>query len=101
MFRSNSRYAQQPVAAYVDADGRLRPYVLLREVPARPEPSVADPVHVVVDGDRIDRVAWKHLGDPELFWRICDANGAMHPDELTDVAGRRLIVPIDQRRHQP
>lgn len=101
MFRSNSRYSQQPLATHLDGDGRLRPYLLLREVPALPERSVADPIHVVIDGDRIDRVAWKQLGDPELFWRVCDANGAMHPGELTEVAGRRLIVPLEQRRPPP
>jgi hypothetical protein len=101
MFRSNSRYANQPISTFVDREGRVRPFVLLREVPQPPTPSGADPVHVVVDDDRLDRIAWARLGDPELFWRICDANGALQPEELTTVAGRRLIVPIDQRRPQP
>ena len=35
-------------------------------------------------GDRLDNIAARYLGDPEQFWRICDANGAMRPDELTD-----------------
>ena len=26
----------------------------------------------------------QYLGDPEQFWRICDANGAMRPEELTE-----------------
>lgn len=95
MFNTNSRYANQPVAVQVDAQGRARPYVTMREVPPprvrRPE----DLGHVVSDGDRLDRVAWQHLGDPELFWRLCDANGALYPDELTAVPGRQLLVPLD------
>ena len=31
--------------------------------------------------------------DPERFWRICDANQAMWPDELTAEAGRMLLIP--------
>ena len=37
----------------------------------------------------------QHLGDPLMFWRLCDENGVMHPDELTATSGRRLIVTID------
>ena len=33
--------------------------------------------------DRLDVMAAQYLGDPELFWRICDANGAMRPEEFT------------------
>lgn len=97
MFGSSSRYASQTVAVFVDAEGRSRAYVTLRELPparvVRPE----DPIHIVTDSDRLDRLTWQHLGDPELFWRVCDANGALHPDEMTSVAGRRLVVPLDQR----
>jgi hypothetical protein len=101
MFSTNSRYARQPVATFVDRDGRSRPYVTRREVPQPPPASAPNPVHIVLDGDRLDRVTWKHLGDPELFWRMCDANGALQPEELTAVAGRRLVVPLDNRAPQP
>jgi hypothetical protein len=101
MFRSTSRYANQPTSTWVDVEGRVRPYVLLREVPPPPTPSGADPVHVVVDHDRLDRISWKQLGDPELFWRVCDANGALAPEELVAVVGRRLIVPLDPGAPQP
>jgi hypothetical protein len=97
MFGPGSRYARQPIAVFVDAEGRPRAFVTLREVPAvrgaRPE----DPMHIVTGNDRLDRLTWQHLGDPELFWRVCDANGALHPDEMTSVIGRRLMVPLDPR----
>ena len=97
MFDADSRYAPQPQAVHRGDQGRLRPYVTLREVPqpvrARPE----DAYHVVVASDRLDRVAWQALGDPELFWRLCDANGALHPDDLLAVEGRRLLIPLDGR----
>ena len=37
-----------------------------------------------------------YLGDPLQYWRICDANGAMRPDELTDTAGRRLRITLPE-----
>ena len=38
--------------------------------------------HVVVRGDRLDLIAAAYLGDPTQFWRICDANPVIHPEEL-------------------
>lgn len=99
MFRSTSRYANQPTAVWIDGQGRRRPYVLLREVPT---PQLGpDPVHVVTGHDRLDRITWQHLGDPELFWRLCEENGALHPDELTAVIGRRLRIPLTPGAPQP
>ena len=37
-----------------------------------------------------------YLGDPEQFWRLCDANGAMRPDELTETVGRRLRITLPE-----
>ena len=33
--------------------------------------------HTVQQGDRLDLIAAKYLGDPLMFWLICDANGAI------------------------
>ena len=41
----------------------------------------------MVQGDRLDNITAKYLGDPEQFWRMCDANGAMRPEELTETIG--------------
>jgi hypothetical protein len=50
----------------------------------------------VTQGDRIDLITAKALGDPEQFWRICDANNALDPFDLTATVGRVLRVPIPQ-----
>jgi len=52
--------------------------------------------YTVVEGDRLDNLAAKYLGDPLLFWMICDANGAVDPDELTahSQIGRQIIIPL-------
>jgi len=54
--------------------------------------------HLVVLGDRLDNIAARHLGDPEQFWRLCDANDAMQPPELT-VIGRRIKIPFPGTGH--
>jgi hypothetical protein len=50
--------------------------------------------HSVIQGERLDNITAAYLGDPEAFWHICDANTAMHPDELTSEVGRRVNIPL-------
>jgi nucleoid-associated protein YgaU len=91
MFARGSRYETVPEARHVDASGREVPYKLLRVLPG---PPVTVQTHRVVDGDRLDLLAHRYLGDSELFWRICDANRALRPEELTREAGRVLGIPL-------
>jgi hypothetical protein len=91
MFAPASRYARIPTAIFVDRDGRARPYVLPRPIPAPPAP--ARQRHEMADGERLDHVAARAFGDPEQFWRLCDANTELRPDDL-EATGRRIIVPL-------
>ena len=50
-----------------------------------------------MQGDRLDNVTAKYLGDPEQFWRLCDANGAMRPEELTETIGNRVRITLAAR----
>jgi hypothetical protein len=52
--------------------------------------------HLVVKGERLDNITAQYLGDPEQFWRICDANDTMHPDELTEREGRRIRITLPE-----
>lgn len=70
-------------------------YLRRRFLPRDPTPWVLSE-HVVVDEQRLDHISYTYLGDPELFWRICDANTEMRPESLTQAAGRRLIIPLVQ-----
>ena len=45
-------------------------------------------------GDRTDILAARFLGDPLLYWMICDANGGMDPEELTAEPGRVILIPL-------
>ena len=56
----------------------------------------AAPYNAVVDGERLDTIASEHLGDPEQFWRIADANNAIDPQELLQRIGRRLRITLPE-----
>ena len=59
-------------------------------------PTLAE--HPITRGDRLDLVTARYLGDPTQFWRVCDANLVIHPDELVaaDRIGERLRIPVPQ-----
>ena len=50
--------------------------------------------HTVVQGDRLDNLAARYLGDAEGFWQICDANDALRPSELTKDAGSAIRIAL-------
>lgn len=97
MFPVTSRYYGLPTAQYSRADGSPIVYLLRRFVPpVSAGTTIAE--HVVSGGERLDVITARYLGDPEQFWRVCDANTAMRPDELTERIGRRLRIPLPQGR---
>jgi len=94
-FPPNSRYHATPTARLELPDGRSAVYLRRRFIPS-PDRYAVLREHTVVQGDRLDVLAARHLGDAELFWRLCDANGAMRPDELTETLGRRLRITLPE-----
>jgi len=94
-FPPTSRYYNVEIATRLDADGMPIPYLRRRFLPAL-EGFVLLHEHRVTDGERPDHVAAAELGDPEGFWRLCDANGVMHPDELTDTVGDIVRITLPQ-----
>ena len=93
LFPPNSRYLGIETAKLTTAAGVEVVYLRRRFVPPSEELALLRE-HRVVERDRLDNLAAKYFGDPELFWRICDANRALRPDELTEVAGRRLRITL-------
>jgi hypothetical protein len=94
-FPPNSRYHATPTARLTAADGRVIAYLRRRFVPA-PEGFALLREQAIVQDDRLDRLAAEYLGDPELFWRLCDANRAIRPDELIEIVGRRLRITLPE-----
>jgi len=95
LFPPTSRYSGIDTATFENAEGRITIYLRRRFVPS-PERFALLQEHVVTQGDRLDNITAKYLGDPEQFWRVCDANNAMRPDELTETIGRRLRITLPE-----
>jgi hypothetical protein len=95
LFPPNSRYTGIDTAKLTTADGKVIAYLRRRVVPP-PERFALLQEYTVVEGDRLDNLAAKFVGDPEGFWQICDANAAMQPEELTEIIGRTLRITLPE-----
>lgn len=89
MFFKGSRYAGVGQLEITDPQGRVMRYKKLRFIPETP----GQRTHTVSQGERLDLLAHQYLGDPERFWRICDANRAMWPDDLVSRPGSTILIP--------
>jgi hypothetical protein len=92
-FPPGSRYHDIEIATLELPDGRTIAYLRRRFVPP-PSSFALLREHVVRPGERLDTIAALHLGDPEQYWRVADANGAIAPERLTDELGRRLRITL-------
>lgn len=95
MLPANSRYAGLETASIEMSDGRTIAYLKRRFLPS-PDRFALLQEHTVTEGERLDNITYQYLGDPEQYWRICDANGAMRPAELTEAVGRRLRITLPE-----
>ena len=94
-FPATSRYFSTETASFEDDNGESVRYLKRRFVPPS-DRFVTVGVHLVSQGDRLDNVTARYLSDPEQFWRLCDANGALRPDELTETVGLRLRITLPE-----
>ncbi len=92
-FPTDSRYYGFGVLYHTAPNGQTTAYLARRIVP---QPGAANfatiNTYTVHQGDRLDLIAAKYLGDPLMAWLICDANGAMRPHDLVAVPGRVLAI---------
>ncbi len=89
MFFRGSRYEYISDAELTDGAGRTYHYKRMRFIPQLQAAST----EAVRQDDRPDLLAYRLVGDPEQFWRLCDANREQRPADLTDTPGRRVGVP--------
>ena len=95
MFDPTSRYYPIEQATHTTEGGRALRYVRRRFLPrGRSIPLLVE--HRVEDGERLDLITARTLGDPEQFWQVADANDGMNPRELTEEPGRLLRIPVPQ-----
>jgi hypothetical protein len=92
-FPPTSRYSGIATTTLTSADGRTVVYLTRRFLPS-PDSFALLQMHVVTQGERLDNIAAQYLDDPQAFWRIADANGAMRPEELTETPGRSVRITL-------
>jgi len=90
-----SRYFGLETRILERPDGTKVAYIARRLVPATDRFATLS-FHTVIQGERPDHVAAKHLGDPEQFWRLADANGVLHPNELTERIGAKIRITLPE-----
>ncbi len=92
-FPITSRYYSVKTAEFETTDDKTIVYLKRRFLP-QPERFVPIYEHAVTEGDRLDNIAAKYVGDPEMFWQLCDANNAMRPEELTETVGDKIQITM-------
>lgn len=91
MFFRGSRYENIADTSLVTKDGRTVRYKRVRFIPRN---TAAPRLFAKVElGDRPDLMAFRTLGDPEQFWRLCDLNLVKRPVDLAATPGSRIAIP--------
>ena len=89
MFDPTSRYFKidQGTLTVTDPDGLPREirYVRRRFIPSADEMTTLVE-YTMLQSDRLDNITARFLTDPTQFWRVCDANTVMRPEELEQIA---------------
>ena len=97
MFEPSSRYNSLAVKTITvnAADGESRE---IRYVERRFLPPLGTGTtlveHIVSQGDRLDNITAKYLGDPTQFWQVADANDVSQLEKLTEEPGSRITIKL-------
>jgi hypothetical protein len=96
MFEPTSRYYNLPTATLtlIGRDGtavEVR-YLQRRFIPPADDGTILQE-HTFTQGERLDNITSRYLDDPTQFWRVCDANGVLRPEELERI-GRVIKITI-------
>ncbi|SYX84006.1 LysM domain-containing protein [Paenibacillus alvei] len=94
-FPPTSRYYGVETDTFQASNGTKITYLRRRFIP-QPDQFDLLTEHVVKDGERLDVITAQYMSDPEQFWRICDANNVLDPNELTEMAGRMLRITLPE-----
>jgi hypothetical protein len=94
-FPVTSRYYGIATVQWTQADGSEVSYVQRRFIPS-PDRFDLLVEHTVAPGERLDTITATYLNDPLQFWRICDANGAMDPNDLTQTPGNTIRITMPE-----
>jgi len=95
LFAPNSRYSGIGTAILQLPQGKTIIYLSRRFLPPAERFQLLQE-HTVAQGERLDNITAQYMSDPTLFWRLCDANNAMRPEELTETIGRKLRITLPE-----
>lgn len=94
MIDQSSRYygfdMDNEIKILINDDGNEIRYLKRRII--KPATPFTKP-YVIKGNERLDLIAYQQLGDPLQFWKICDANNALHPLELIRKPGDEIKIP--------
>jgi hypothetical protein len=93
-FQPGSRYYSIETTTHETPDGRTIRFLRRRFLPPLDRFMLVQE-HLVTEGDRLDNVTARYLGDAEQFWRLCDANPILRPEELEEI-GRRIRITLPE-----
>ncbi len=94
-FPADSRYYLSKTQQYTAPNGQVVTYLARRIVPQPGPPNYSTvATYTVKQCDRLDLIAASYLGDPLMYWLICDANGAIDPDELVETVGSVINITL-------
>ena len=97
-FPPTSRYASVGISTYAPTpppgEDPVPVAFLRRRLVPKPDRFALLYEYSCVERDRRDLVAATHLADPELWWRLADANGVIDPAALTEPVGRTLRITL-------
>ncbi len=92
-FTMQSRYYGLTVASLPAANGDTISYVTRRFIP-QPQNYAVMQRHRVVQGERVDVIAAQSYGDSLYYWRLCDANLATRPEDVTATVGAFINISL-------
>lgn len=99
MFDRDSRYQNIDTASITTQDdsgqSRLCTYKRRRFLPRLAAQKLLY-THQVAEGDRLDNLAAQYAGDPVQYWRLCDANPTLSPEDLVATPGSSLLISMQQ-----
>ena len=97
MFEQTSRYYNISTSSItiLNSEGKNTgiKYIKRRFLPS-PDSMTTLAEHIVKQEDRLDNITTIYLGDASQFWQICDANGILKPEELTEEIGQTIRISM-------
>jgi hypothetical protein len=97
MFEPTSRYynIETTSMTVTTGDGDLREVRYLKRRFISSSEGMATLVeHRVAQGERLDNITARYLGDATQFWHVADANNVLRPEELTEEIGAMIKITL-------